>query len=221
MGCLLEFAVGRLLLQLMSAAENAAAPLPAVARVVALESFDTWASRHRRRAALDGAWRVEVSERVLRGAVTRSVTTWHDQQQQPQPSRQEPQPRVVPSRQKPLSRRAKSVQTSQPTSRKKQRSALRSAANHKQRRARALRRVLRVVLFVTRLWRTMMISLALRDEPITSASPASPGKRRLSTEPLDGETAPAVDDVASPPQPKRAAPSAPPSAGLRQGFLLR
>ena len=57
--------------------------------------------------------------------------------------------------------------------------------------------------------------------PLACASPASPGKRRLSTEPLDGETAPAVDDVASPPQPKRAAPSAPPSAGLRQGFLLR
>lgn len=205
-------------------ADNEAAPpsLPAVASGPALENFDSWSSRHRRRAALDGAWRVEVSERVQHGAVTRSVTTWHDQQQQqPQPSRQKQQQRVVPTRQKPLSRCAKGVQTSQPISQKKQRSALRSAANHKRQRARALRRVLRAVLFVTRLWRKMMTSFALRDKPITSASPASPGKRRLSAEPLDSESAPAVGDVASPPQPKRATPSAPPPAGLRQGFLLR
>ena len=207
----------------MSTAENAAAPLPAVARAVALESFDSWASRHRRRAALDGAWRVEVSERVLRGAVTRSVTTWHDcAPQPPLPPRQgQPRQRTVHPQQKQPSRRGMGTQTPRQSNAKQQRSAARSAVRHKQIRARALRRVLRVVLFVTRLWRAMMISVALRDEPITSASPASPGKRRLSTEPLDGETAPAVDDVASPPQPKRAAPSVPPSAGLRQGFLLR
>ena len=77
-----------------------------------------------------------------------------------------------------------------------------------------------VALFYVRLWRSMMVTLALRDRPV-DASPGSPGKRRLSAEPLDGETAPAADDVASPPKPKRAAPSAPPSAGLRSGFLLR
>ena len=66
----------------------------------------------------------------------------------------------------------------------------------------------------------MMVTLALRDVPNGAASPASPGKRRLSVESLDGEAAPVVSDVSSPPQPKRAAPSAPP-VGLRQGFLLR
>jgi len=70
-----------------------------------------------------------------------------------------------------------------------------------------------------------MATFALRDAPIAGATtPASPGKRRLSAEPLDGETAPAVDDAASPPKPKRATPSAPPlvqPTGLRSGFLLR
>ena len=206
----------------MSTAESAAAPLPAVARVVALESFDSWASRHRRRAALDGAWRVEVSERVLRGAVTRSVTTWHDcAPQPPLPPRQDQQRRrTVHPQQKQPSRRGMGTQTPRQSNAKQQRSAARSALRHKQIRARALRRVLHVALFATRLWRAMMATLALRNVPM-DASPASPGKRRLSTEPLDGEAAPAVDDAASPPQPKRAAASAPPSAGLRQGFLLR
>ena len=91
-------------------------PPPAVATDAALEAFDAWASRNRRRAALDGAWRVEVSERVQRDAVTRSVTSWHDRaQQQPQPSRQRPQQqRTVPQRQKQPSRRALGTQTSRP-----------------------------------------------------------------------------------------------------------
>ena len=206
----------------MSAAENAAAPLPAVARAVALESFDAWASRHRRRAALDGAWRVEVAEQVLRGAVRRSVTTWHDNTPQPPLPPRQPQQRqrVVQPQQKQPSRRGMGTQMPQQPNAKQQRSAARSAVRHKQIRARALRRVLHVALFATRLWRAMMATLASRDRPV-DASPASPGKRRLSAEPLDGEAAPAADDIASPPQPKRAAPSAPPSAGLRQGFLLR
>ena len=206
----------------MSAAENDAVPPPAVARAIALESFDTWASRHRRRAALDGAWRVEVAEQVLRGAVRRSVTTWHDSMPQPPlpPRQPQQQQRAVQPQKKQPKRRAMGTQTLRQPTKKQQRSALRSAANHRALRLRALRRVLLVVRFYVRLWRAMMATLALRDRPV-DASPASPGKRRLSAEPLDGEAAPAVDDVASPPQPKRAAPSAPPSAGLRQGFLLR
>lgn len=207
----------------MSAAEVDAAPPPAVAPTVALESFDAWASRHRRRAAHEGAWRVEVSEQVMRSAVRRSVTTWHDNAPQPPlPPRQSQQrQRVVQPQQKQPSRRAMGSQMPRQPNKKQQRSALRSAAHHRALRLRALRRVQLVVLFYVRLWRAMMTTLALRDVPV-DASPGSPGKRRLSAESLDGETAPAADDVASPPQPKRAAPSAPPArAGLRRGFLQR
>ena len=43
------------------------------------EAFEEWASRQRRRAALDGAWKVEVTERmVVGGGTIRSVATWHD-----------------------------------------------------------------------------------------------------------------------------------------------
>ena len=202
--------------------ESQTPPPPAVADNAPLEAFDSWASRNRRRAALDGAWRVEVSERVLRGAVTRSVTSWHDRaQSQPQPSRQKQRQQCsVPPRRKQPTRRALGTQTSHEPTKKQQRSALRSAANHRKRRVRALRRVLNVVLFYVRLWRAMMVTLAMRDVPHGTASPASPGKRRHSDEPLDGEEAPEVGDVPSPPQPKRPTPSAPPP-GLRQGFLLR
>ena len=201
--------------------ESSAPPLPAVASVVALEPFDAWASRQRRRASLDGAWRVEVSERVLRGAITRSVTSWHDHAlQQPQPPRQkQQQQRGTPARQSKPVRRAMGTQTSSRPNAKQQRSALRSAANHKRQRARALRRVQLAVLFYIRLWRSMMATLASRDVPVGNALPASPGKRRLSAESLGGEEVPETSDAASPPQPKRAAPSAAP-AGIRRGFLL-
>ena len=202
--------------------ETQTTPLPAVATDAPPEAFDAWASRNRRRATLDGAWKVEVSERVQRDAVVRSVTSWHDRtQSQPQPSRQKQQQRAVPPRPKQPTRRALGTQTSQEPSKKQQRSALRSAANHRKSRARALRRVLNVVLFYVRLWRAMMVSLAMRDAPIGTASPASPGKRRHDVETLDDEAAHEVSDAASPPQPKRVAPSAPPPrTGLRTGFLL-
>jgi hypothetical protein len=95
--------------------EAQTAPLPPAATDASLEAFDAWASRNRRRATLDGAWRVEVSERVQRDAVTRTVTSWHDRaQQQPQPSRQrQQQQRTVPSRTKQPSRRALGTQTPQ------------------------------------------------------------------------------------------------------------
>jgi hypothetical protein len=44
---------------------------------VGAEAFDAWASRQRRRATRDGAWKVEVSERVVHGALIRSVSSWH------------------------------------------------------------------------------------------------------------------------------------------------
>ena len=106
------------------------------------------------------------------------------------------QQRTVPQRQKQPSRRALGTQTSQQPSKKQQRSALRSAANHRKHRVRVLRRLLNVVLFSVRLWRAMMVTLALRDVPIGVASPVSPGKRRLSAESLDGEAAPETIDAA-------------------------
>jgi len=99
----------------------------------------------------------------------------------------------------------------------------RSAAHHSAARLRALRRVLRVVLFVVRLRRVHTASIVLRDAPTDS-----PSKRRRATELLGDACASTMSMCAevhnvlncSPPEPKRAAPSAPPSAGLRQGFLL-
>ena len=149
----------------MSAAEVDAAPPPAVAPTVALESFDAWASRHRRRAAHEGAWRVEVSEQVMRSAVRRSVTTWHDNAPQPPlpPRKSQQRQRVVQPQQKQPSRRAMGSQMPRQPNKKQQRSALRSAAHHRALRLRALRRVQLVVLFYVRLWRAMMTTLALRD----------------------------------------------------------
>ena len=202
--------------------DNEEQPTPPAAEATnaPLEAFDSWASRVRRRATLDGAWRVEVSERVQRDAVTRSVTSWHDRAQpQPQPPRQkQQQQRTMPPRRKQPSCRTLGTQTSRSNA-KQQRSALRSAANHRKQRARVLRRVLLAVLAYVRWWRAMMATLALREMPTSATSPASPGKRRHSRR-LDGEAAPEVSDVTSPPQPKRVAPSAPPP-GLQKGFLLK
>ena len=150
--------------------EEVAAP-PRCAAARDLEAFDAWASRHRRRAALDGARRVEVTERVWRGAVTRTVTTWHNaahsavqqpqskrrelkvggkpaQQQQQRPSRQQQQQQQY--EQRPLRQ-----QLQQPNS-KQRRSAKRSAEHHA--RVRALRAVGLVGCFVVRL----QAALALR-----------------------------------------------------------
>ena len=50
----------------------------------AAESFVEWASTQRRRAALDGAWKVQVTERLLPdGGCIGSVVTWHDNAGQP------------------------------------------------------------------------------------------------------------------------------------------
>ena len=44
--------------------------------------FDEWAFVQRRQAALDGAWKVEVSERVMHDRTIRSVTSWHSDAKQ-------------------------------------------------------------------------------------------------------------------------------------------
>lgn len=202
--------------------ERAATPPTAAAgdaRGAPLEPYDAWASRQRRRAALDGAWRVEVTERSTLHGVVRSVTTWHDQlQQKHQPQRQVRAPRSMPTRQQQPSRRAMGTQQPQQPTVKQRRSRERSAAYHKQQRVRALRRVLLVVRLAVRLWRrleTERAACALR----ATASPTSPSKRRHSPPAgaqllLTGSVARSDDagDAALPPSPKR---------GLfTKGFLL-
>ena len=114
----------------------------------------------------------------------------------------------MPPRQKQPSRRAMGSQTSQQPTAKQRRSALRSAAQQQQ-VLRDLRRPLLVVRFVVRLRRARTATLALRGSPSATSPGNSPGKRRHSAEPLDGKEAPEEEDASSPPQSKRAAPSAP------------
>jgi hypothetical protein len=193
------------------------------------DAFLAWASRHRRRAALDGAWKVEVTERTLRcGAHQRIISSWHDAAKLSSPLRRPQRQRAVPASGKPSSSRCanKSAdpQPSKPMNAKQQRSAKRSAANHKVLRFRALRCALLVVRFLVRLRRMALLVLRECDAP----SASSPGKRRHSAELLDSDVGAlgvggrgSEPDVASPPQPKRPAPSASPSSSLRAGFLLR
>jgi len=210
-----------------SASDDASAEAAAVGKEGA-DTFLAWASRHRRRAAHDGAWKVEVSERVLRcGARLRTISSWHNAQEPASPLRRARRQRgtAASDKQQPSSRhatKARQLDPKKPTS-KQQRSAKRSAAHHSAARLRALRRVLRVVLFVVRLRRVHTASIVLCDAPTDS-----PSKRRRATELLGDACASTMSMCAevhnvlncSPPEPKRAAPSAPPSAGLRQGLLL-
>ena len=169
--------------------------------------FERFAQHHRRRAARDGAWCVEVKERVLHdGSVERSVKSWHDAAKNAPPRRRPRSSTKVQTNAKPADKA--------PTARQR-RSALRSAANHREKWCRLWRTVRSVLLAVVRFRRA---GLAHSLRAAASASPGSPGKRRLTAESLADENAPAAD-IASPPKPKRAAPSAPPT-GLRQGFLL-
>lgn len=140
--------------------------------------FEEWASRQRRRAALDGAWKVEVVERVMEGTIMRAVKTWHDNTSTTHaPMRRVRQVGGVAGR--PLQRT--SVQHAQPAapsrqSARQRRSALRSAAHHRQVRMRVLRRTMLVVRFIVRLSRLTSATRALREVP-------SPGKRRHSPPP--------------------------------------
>ena len=210
----------------MSSASDDASAEAAAVEVESTDTFLAWASRHRRRAAHDGAWKVEVAERVLRcGARVRTVSSWHDAQKQRAPQRRSQHRRAMPSSELPASsHRAKEPQQGDSKRNSKQRkSARRSAAHHSAARLRVLRRVITRVLFYIRLWHTHMATLALREGPSDS-----PSKRRRSIELLDDDCAGAMGTPAaapdvldcSPPEPKRAAPSAPPPTGLRQGFLL-
>ena len=171
------------------------------------EAFEEWASRQRRRAALDGAWKVEVTERmVVGGGTIRSVATWHDNAKHGRtPVRRTHMHGNGVSSQPPQQQDAPRDQHAAPTrqSSRQQRSNLRSAAHHKEVRWRVLRRCLLAVRFLARLSRLTAKARVLRDE-------LSPGKRRHSPPPPEAICQPirlwAPDSVALPPPPKRAEP---------------
>ena len=160
------------------------------------EPFVSWASAQRRRAALDGAWRVEVAERFVHGVRTRSVTSWHNAQQQHASSR-----RVRPQRDVPAGSDARPAAGEHPQRQtaRQRRSALRSAAHHKRVRLRALRSHLLAVRFLVRLLRLSKAARALR-----LARDALPTlKRRHSPSPAPPDRPDDADDAALPPPPKR------------------
>ena len=137
--------------------------------------FDEWASVQRRRAALDGAWKVEVSERVVHGRTIRSVTSWHGNAKQ----LSTPLRRTQQSRASSPARSEEQVSRSRRPQRLTARqrcSALRSATHHRSMRLRVLRSHLLAVRFLVRLSRLSAATRALHDGP-------SPGKRRLSPSP--------------------------------------
>ena len=158
--------------------------------------FVTWASAQRRRAALDGAWRVEVSERFVHGVRIRSVTSWHAGRQQHTSSRRAPPPSDMHAG---FDARPAAGEHPQRQSARQRRSALRSAAHHKQVRLRALRSHLLAVRFLVRLSRLCKAAHALRlarDAPPTL-------KRRHSPSPPPSDQPGRDDDAALAPPPKR------------------
>ena len=158
--------------------------------------FVTWASAQRRRAALDGAWRVEVSERFVHGVRIRSVTSWHAGRQQHTSSRRAPPPSDMHAG---FDARPAAGEHPQRQSARQRRSALRSAAHHKQVRLRALRSHLLAVRFLVRLSRLCKAAHALRlarDAPPTL-------KRRHPPSPPPSDQPGRDDDAALAPPPKR------------------
>ena len=162
------------------------------------EPFEEWASTQRRRAALDGAWKIEVTERVVHGSTIRSVTSWHDKAKQHRsPSRRAEQLEVDVS-----ARSAESGSVADPShpdrqTARQRRSNLRSAVHHQHVRLR-LRSHMLAVRFLVRLSRITVAARVLRDA-------LSPGKRRHSPQPLDSALVYSVndDDAALAPPAKR------------------
>ena len=161
------------------------------------EPFEAWAFKQRRRAALDGAWKIEVTERVENGTTIRSVTSWHDKaKQQHTPSRRGQQhgggEAVRSAELAANSRKPKR----QPT--RQRRSFLRSAAAHHKHVRLRLRSHMLAVRFFVRLSRLTVAARVLRDA-------LSPGKRRYSPQPPDSALVYSVndDDAALAPPAKR------------------
>ena len=160
-----------------------------------VEPFEQWASTQRRRATRDGAWKVEVTERVVGGTITRSVASWHDNAKQQGAPLRRPEQQGSDAPVRSGVQQAASSSRSQRQTARQRRSALRSAAHHRKVRLRLLG-YLHAVRSLVRMSRLAATTRAIRDV-------SSPGKRRHSPPPaamgLNGDNV----DAASPPPPKR------------------
>jgi hypothetical protein len=143
--------------RLFKSMADAAKPEPAAA-AAANDPLLLWASRHRRRAALDGAWKVEISEKTSRRLTIRSITSWHwhdETAREPLPrAMRTPMPSYQPTHTT-TARSAPAAKQQEPAARsahRRQRSFERSAAHHRQLARQRLRAVLRTVLLSVRLY---------------------------------------------------------------------
>lgn len=177
--------------------EDRSAPAAAAGagRADDFEAFDEWASRQRRRATLDGAWRVEVTERVVRGSTIRSVTTWHDNVKQAgTPLRRAGERGKGTTGRSRVQQDASAPNPPRQTARKR-RSALRSAAHHRKVRLRLLG-CMTAVRFLVRMSSLAAAARAMREALL-------PSKRRHSPPPPDSCCASDGSSAALQPPPKR------------------
>ena len=118
-----------------------------VASRAAAEPFARWATRQRRSALRDGAFKVVVTEQVQRYAVTRTVASWHGsnadrdsrsrnvkESGKSAPSRRTSKSAGASTRRTPV---AEPIDPPRHPTARQRRSALRSAANHELRRKQA------------------------------------------------------------------------------------
>ena len=138
-------------------------------RMREVEPFERWASVQRRRAALDGAWKVEVTERVVHGNIIRSVTSWHGAAKHSGTPLRRTERQGSSMSDRPGAQQAASAPHPLRQTARQRRSALRSAAHHRKVHLRLLGHFL-AVRFLVRLSRLTAAVRALRDAP-------SPGKR--------------------------------------------
>ena len=165
------------------------------------ESLITFASRHRRRAARDGAWKVEITERSSRGVTTRSIVSWHWHDE----SAREPQPQASRTH---TSRASRTRARSSPSrTARQQRSFERSAARHHHLAHIRLRAALIAALAAVRL-RRALCAIQLRRLRLRGALLAVVAAVRLRRVPHAVRTAP--HHLPDPPVPTPPAASAAP-----------
>jgi hypothetical protein len=179
----------------MGAERTTTAAAAGVERDGEIEPFEQWASVHRRRATRDGAWKVEVTERLSGGTVIRSVASWHSNAKQPDTPLRRAKERGSEESSRPGMQQAACAPHPQRQTARQRRSALRSAAHHRKVRLRLLSHLL-AVRFLVRLSRLTETAHSLRDAP-------SPGKRRHSPPPTTTGFNGDMVDAALPPPPKR------------------
>lgn len=185
---------------------SSAAPDSAAPATDAHESLITFASRHRRRAARDGAWKVEITERSSRGVTTRSIVSWHWHDE----SAREPRPQASRT---PTWRASRTPARSSPSrTARQQRSFERSAARHHHLARIRLRATLIAALAAVRL-RRALCALQLRRLRLRGALLAVVAAVRLRHVPLAVRTAThhLPDPVPTPPAASAAPPPPPPT----------